>query len=113
MYRQRESLTNNSAFPFCLISICHNTIPINGITTHIVASSCNFISAVSLYGIHNAIRHALHNPHMVDCPVIPPIKEYYIPRCRDIACVPKLPTGMEPVHTVRHRENFGITPLSR
>lgn len=51
MYRQRESLTNNSAFPFCLISINRNTIPINGITAHAVTLPCTDLSAVALYGI--------------------------------------------------------------
>ena len=81
--------------------IAWHTVSIYGITAHAVTSPCTNIAAVSLYGIHNAIRHALHNAHMVDCPVIPPIKEYYIPGCRDIACVLELPTGLEPVHTVR------------
>ena len=81
--------------------IAWHTVSVYSITSHIIAFSRNFIAAVPLYGIHNAICHALHNPHMVNCPVIPPIKEYYIPRCRDIACVLELPTGIEPVHTVR------------
>ena len=34
------------------------SVAINGITAHIITSSRNFIAAVALYSIHNAIRHA-------------------------------------------------------
>ncbi len=43
---------------------------------------------------------------MVYGSVIFPIKENDVPRCRDIACILKLPTGMEPVHAVRTQGEF-------
>ncbi len=39
----KGNLANNSAFPFCLISICRNTVPINGITAHAVTLLCQNI----------------------------------------------------------------------
>lgn len=64
-----------------------------GCTANTVTAPCYFISAISLYGIYGSSADALHDSHMVNTTVIPPIEEYNIPRRRNITSVRKLPSG--------------------
>lgn len=93
------------ALPFVSL-IKRHTIPENSVTSNRIAAPCNLIPAVSFNGMHYAIRYVLHNPHMVDAPVIPPVKEDDVPCRRDIAAVLELPFGNEPFHAIRTEGKF-------
>lgn len=57
-----------------------DSIPINGQTSKRIVFMPHTISAVPLNGTYLSTRHRLHNPHMVNAPVISPIKENDVPR---------------------------------
>src|SRR5699024_9472725 len=65
-----------------------------------------FIPAVSFYCINGSVYHTLHNPYVINTPVISPVKENKISRCGNIAAVHELTTALKPFHACRTQRKF-------
>ena len=69
-----KEIAENLYFSFAFQSICWNSISHNLPISNRVTPSGHFIPTVSFHCINRSVYHALHNPHMVDSPVIFPVK---------------------------------------
>lgn len=59
----------------CLLLIGYHTIPINLPIPYHITPPCTPVPAVPLERVHSSICHAFYDSHMVDPPVIFPIKK--------------------------------------
>src|SRR5699024_873527 len=66
----------------------------------------HFISAVPFYCIDSSVYHTLHNPYVINTPVISPVKKNKISRGGNIAAVHELTTALKPFHTCRTQRKF-------
>ena len=101
-----------SSHSMLLIFKFRYTISINSTVSQRITALCHFILTVPFHGMHHAICHVLHNPHMVDCSIVFPVKKDDV-TCRwDKTAILKLTFRLEPSRTIGTKGKFGKSGLS-